>query len=158
MYSQAHWATGDLLEDFFFPFLGASHPSSWMWYLQSGHISHLLGLFLESCVLAACRGQQLPCTSKLQRDADILRAYQGTAEPLEEVGRAEIHPLYPKNANLMRFFSTSTHPLPAASFSRWNFSASRFCSTLLHQGLLEVWNSPVQPSPATAGMVSDGAW
>lgn len=103
-----------------------------------------------------CSGWQpgdssLPCTSKLQRDADIPGAYQGTAEQ-------KTTPCTPRMQTLMHFFSTSTHPLPAVSFLRRNFSARRFCSSLLIQGLAQPscsrdgvrWSLEVLQSDTTA--------
>lgn len=143
--------------------LGASHPSSWMWYLQSGHISHLLGLFLESCVLAASLGTAvclaLPNCRGMQTFLGLTREQQSLWRKWVE---HKTTPCTPRMQTLMHFFSTSTHPLPAVSFSRRNFSASRFCSSLLLQGLAQPrcsrdgvrWSLEVPLQSATTALAS----
>lgn len=96
----------------------------------------------------------MPCTSKLQRDADILRAYQGTAEPLEEVGRAEIHPLYPKNANPDAFLQHQHSPSPCSVFLKVELQCQQVLLNAPAPGIagsLE-FSSAAQPSYSRDGV------
>lgn len=147
MDSQAHVDTGDLLEDFFPRSLPPQQlnviPAVRPHFPSAGIISRKLCSGCQpgdsSCLaLPSCRG--------MQTFLGLTREQQSLWRKWAE---QKSTPHTPRVQTQTHFFSASTHPLPAASFSRRNFSASRFCSCLLLQGLS---HSAAQPSCSKDGV------
>lgn len=97
----------------------------------------------SSCLaLPSCRGMQT--FPGLTRERQSLWRKQG---------KQKSTPRTPRVQTLMHSFSISTHPLPAASFSRCKLQCQQVLLIAPAPG-----NTPGQSSPAAAGMGSGGAW